>query len=44
MREHYNDEEKEADRILDLVRMGDDSVPWTTITWCLWVLGDAVGI
>jgi len=26
-----------------LVRMGDDSVPWTAITWALWVLGDAVG-
>jgi len=43
MRDHYNHEELEAARILDLVRMGDDSVPFTTITWCLWVLGDAVG-
>jgi len=43
MREHYNDEEKEAARILDLVRMGDETVPWSVITWSLWVLGDAVG-
>ena len=43
MRNHYNHEELEAARILDLIRMGDDSVPWTAITWALWVLGDAVG-
>jgi len=44
MRDHYNHEELEAARILDLIRMGDDSVPWTTITWALFVLGDAVGL
>jgi hypothetical protein len=43
MRDHYNDEELEAARILDLVRLGDDLIPWTAITWALWVLGDAVG-
>jgi len=43
MRNHYNHEELEAARILDLVRMGDDSVPCSVITWALWVLGDAVG-
>jgi hypothetical protein len=39
-----NHEEKEASRILDLVKMGDTTVPWTTITWALWTLGDAVGL
>jgi hypothetical protein len=44
MREHYNHEELEASRILDLVRLGDDTIPCSAITWALWVLGDAVGI
>ena len=43
MREHYNDEEREAARILDLVRMGDKNIPRSVITWALWCLGDAVG-
>jgi len=43
MRDHYNFEELEAARILDLVRMGDKTIPWTVITWALWCLGDAVG-
>lgn len=41
MRNNYNDEEKEAARILDLVRCGGD-VPLSTINWALWVLGDLV--
>jgi len=42
MRNHSNQEELEASRILDLVRGGGD-VPATTVTWALWVLGDLVG-
>lgn len=42
MRTHYNDEEREAARILDLARAGGD-VPESTITWALWTLGDLVG-
>lgn len=37
-----NDEEREASRLLDLARAGFD-VPASTVTWCLWVLGDLVG-
>jgi hypothetical protein len=42
MRSNYNDEEKEAGRILDLARAGGE-VPESVITWALWVLGDLVG-
>jgi hypothetical protein len=42
MRTHYNYEEQEAARILDLARAGGD-VPKSTITWALWILGDLVG-
>lgn len=42
MRNNMNDEEREASRILDLVRAGGD-VPESTVTWALWVLGDLVG-
>ena len=42
MRQAYNPEEREAARILDLVKAGGD-VPATTVTWALWVLGDLVG-
>jgi len=43
MRNHYNHEELEAARILDLVRLGDETVPCSIITWALFVLGDAIG-
>lgn len=43
MRNNYTDAEREAARILDLVRMGGDA-PESVITWALWVLGDAVGL
>ena len=43
MRQRCNHEELEAHRILDGVRAGIDA-PSTTITWALWILGDAVGI
>lgn len=42
MRKQMNDEEREASRILDLVRAGGD-VPESVITWALWTLGDLVG-
>jgi len=43
MRNHYNYEEREAARILDLVRAGGDA-PESVITWALWTLGDCVGL
>lgn len=43
MRDLCNFEELEAHRILDMVRAGLDA-PETTVTWALWVLGDAVGM
>lgn len=43
MRNHYNDEEREAARVLDLVRIGGD-VPEAAINRALWVLGDLVGL
>lgn len=43
MRDHMNHEELEASRILDLVRIGGD-VPESTVLWCLWTLGDLVGV
>ena len=39
MRNHMNDEEREASRILDWARGGGE-VPDSTLIWCLWVLGD----
>lgn len=42
MRDHYNDEELEAARILDAVKAGLD-VPDTVVAWALWVTGDTVG-
>lgn len=42
MRDHYNDEEREAARLLDLAKAGG-SVPHSTVLWALWVLGDLVG-
>lgn len=43
MRTHYNHEELEAARILDLARAGGE-VPDSVITWALWTLGDLVGL
>jgi hypothetical protein len=43
MRQHHNDEEREASRILDLVKAGGDA-PESVITWALMVLGDAIGL
>lgn len=42
MRTHYNHEELEAARLLDLSRLGFE-VPDTAITWALFTLGDLVG-
>lgn len=42
MRDHYNCEELEAAKLLDLVRLGID-VHQDQITRALWVLGDGVG-
>ena len=39
MRNHMNDEQREASRILDLLREGG-AVPDRTVVWCLFVLGD----
>lgn len=38
-----NDEEREAHRILDLVRAGDKTIPESAITWALRVTGDLIG-
>lgn len=43
MRTFYTYEEQEAARILDFAKQGGD-VPESTVTWCLWVLGDLVGL
>jgi len=43
MRSHYNAEELEAAKLLDLVRAGVP-VPIEAITRALWVLGDLVGM
>lgn len=43
MRQHCNQEELEAHRILDASRIGMD-IPSTTIWWALWITGDAVGL
>ena len=42
-REQMNDEEREAMRILDLLKAGDDIHP-SIIQWCLRVTGDAIGL
>lgn len=42
-RAHCNSEELEAHRILDLARLGGD-VSGGMVSWCLWVLGDLVGL
>jgi hypothetical protein len=42
-RDHMNYEEREAMRILDLVRSGAD-VPYSTVMWALRVTGDALGL
>lgn len=39
-----SDEEREAHRLLDLVRAGDDSIPDSVILWALRVTGDAIGL
>jgi hypothetical protein len=44
MRNHYNFEEKEAARILDLAKLGNEDITLDLINWALFVLGDAVGI
>lgn len=43
-RQHMNDEEREAMRILDLLKAGDDSIPESVVQWCLRVTGDAIGV
>ena len=43
LRDNCNQEELEAHRILDAVRLGID-VPSETITRALWITGDAVGL
>ncbi|MDE2104029.1 MAG: hypothetical protein KGL39_42725 [Patescibacteria group bacterium] len=43
MRSHYNAEELEAARLLDLVRAGVN-VPQEAITRALWILGDLVNV
>ena len=42
-RDHMSDEEREAMRLLDLWKAGED-IPETMITWCLRVTGDALGL
>jgi hypothetical protein len=42
-RTHLNDEEREAMRILDLLKAGED-VPESVVQWCLRVTGDAIGL
>ena len=43
MREHYNDEERQAAALLDAARLGLP-VPTDDVVRALWVLGDLVGI
>lgn len=43
LRDHCNEEELEAHRVLDLVRAGF-AVPEAAITRALFVLGDAMGL
>lgn len=42
-RDHMNDEEREAMRILDLLKAGDD-IPPSVVQWALRVTGDAIGL
>lgn len=42
-RTHMNPEEREAMRILDLLKAGED-VPESVVAWCLRVTGDAIGL
>lgn len=42
-RTHMDDEEREAMRILDLLKAGDD-IPASVVQWCLRVTGDAIGL
>jgi hypothetical protein len=45
MRNHYNHEELEASRILDLWRSGadeSDGISVDLVCWCMRVLGDGV--
>lgn len=41
MRDHMNDEELEAMRVLDAAKAGLD-VPEDVISWALWVSGDTI--
>ena len=43
LREHCNQQEREAHRILDQVQAGLDA-PDSAISWALFVLGDGVGL
>lgn len=42
-RSHMNDEEREAMRILDLLKAGED-IPASVVGWALRVTGDAIGL
>lgn len=42
-RTHLNDEEREAMRILDLLKAGED-IPESVVAWCLRRTGDAIGL
>lgn len=42
-RTHMDDEEREAMRILDLWKAGED-IPPSVVDWCLRVTGDAIGL
>lgn len=42
-RSHLNEEEREAMRILDLLKAGED-VPESVVGWCLRVTGDSIGL
>lgn len=42
-RDKMTDEEREAMRILDLLKAGED-IPAQIVSWCLRVTGDAIGL
>jgi hypothetical protein len=42
-RDHLNDEEREAMRLLDLWKAGED-IPPAIVDWSLRVTGDSVGL
>lgn len=42
-RNHMDDEEREAHRILDLLKAGED-IPESVVAWSLRVTGDALGL